>query len=130
MKTKVRFYKNEDNNWYADVPGHTLEENEMVMGSDAVLEMISNGNKAIGSDAAFDMISNGKDEVILEVSDEPIVDYLAHFHMTEHDEDGASYESCGNADILGEIWICNVTHDVLGEHPEDIYIKYIDKNEN
>ena len=21
-----------------------------------------------------------------------------------------------------ELWICNVTHDVLGEHPESIYI--------
>ena len=24
-----------------------------------------------------------------------------------------------------ELWICNVTHDVLGEHPESIYIHEI-----
>lgn len=113
MKTKVRFYK-QDNIWYADVPNHTLEENEMVFGSDMALELLA----------------NGKDEVTLEIADEPIVDYTTHFHIKEHDDDGAFYQVCGDADNLNEIWVCNVTHDVLGEHPEDIYIKYIEKNED
>lgn len=117
MKTIVRFYKEENDGfatWYADVPNHTKEENEMVM----------------GSDVALDILANGKNELFLEVSDGPIVDYLAHFHMTKHDDGGAFYEVCANADYLDEIWICNVTHDVLGEHPEDIYIKYVNSHEN
>lgn len=37
MKTEVRFYK-ENGKWYADIPNHTKEENEMVMGSDDALD--------------------------------------------------------------------------------------------
>ena len=29
-------------------------------------------------------------------------------------------------DVEPEIWICNVTHDFFGEHPNDIYIKGIE----
>ena len=35
MKT-LRFFK-ENDKWYADVPDHTLEDNEMVFGSDILL---------------------------------------------------------------------------------------------
>ena len=31
MEAKLRFFK-QDKKWYADVPNHTLDENEMVMG--------------------------------------------------------------------------------------------------
>ena len=37
---KQRFFKL-DSRWYADVPGHTLAENEMVCGADSLLEEIS-----------------------------------------------------------------------------------------
>lgn len=117
MKKIVRFYKEENDGfatWYADVPNHTKAENEMVM----------------GSDVALDILANGKNELFLEVSDEPIIDALAHFTRTSHDDDGAFYQVCANADFLDEIWICNVTHDVLGEHPVDIYIKYVENYEN
>lgn len=105
MKTDVRFYK-ENGNWYADIPNHTKEENEMVM----------------GSDMALDFIAKDKNEVTLTLSDEQTYDYLVHFNMTEHDEDGAYYQACGDYDLLYPIWICNVTHDIFGEHPEDLYI--------
>ena len=36
MTTTLRFFKL-DNRWYADVPNHTLAENEMVAGSDDFL---------------------------------------------------------------------------------------------
>jgi hypothetical protein len=51
---KLKFYKKDDR-WYADVPGHTEEENEMVAGSDEFL----------------DYISKGKSEITLEISDIP-----------------------------------------------------------
>ena len=41
MKKTIKFFKKEDK-WYADMPNHSLEENEMVMGSDIVLDIISN----------------------------------------------------------------------------------------
>lgn len=105
MKTEVRFYK-EDGNWYADIPNHTKEENEMIM----------------GSDVALDYLAQGKNEITLTLSDEQTYEYMVHFNRVEHDDDGAYYQACGNYDLLEPIWICNVTHDVFGEHPEDIYL--------
>ena len=46
MKRKLRFYK-ENEKWYADVPGVSKEDNEMVFGSDIFLEKISNGKPQV-----------------------------------------------------------------------------------
>lgn len=118
MTTTIRFFK-EDNKWYADILGHSLDENEMVMGSDMFL----------------DAISLGTNQVFIKVSDEEPKHHIAHFHMKSHDDEGAYYTITGElynkyAEVLinlypdfnQEIWICNVTHDIFGEHPEDIYI--------
>lgn len=105
MKKKVRFYK-EDDRWFADIPNHTKEENEMVM----------------GSDTALDYLAQGKSEVTFELSDEQTYEYIVHFNRVEHDDYGAYYQACCNYELLEPIWICNVTHDVFGEHPEDIYL--------
>lgn len=110
MEKTVRFYK-EDDNWYADIPNHTKEENQMVMGSDDVLNFLSDGGN----------------EIKLTVSDKETSDFIAHFNRVEHDEDGAYYQACGNYDMLYPIWICNVTHDVFGEHPQDIYLTNFEK---
>ena len=40
MEKTLRFFK-QDNKWYADIPYHTLEENEMVMGADIALEYLA-----------------------------------------------------------------------------------------
>ena len=76
----------------------------------------------MGSDTALDALSQGKNEIILEVSDEFMSNYIYHFTITEHDDDGAYYQLQDNCDILEPIWICNVTHDVFGEHPNNIYL--------
>ena len=120
MEKRVRFFK-QDKKWYADIPNRTLEENEMVMGADIALEQLS----------------NGKDEVFLTLTDEnpgwnaPLV-----LTRKEHDDDGAYYRLSGVMMVnfiegmadneygltKPEVWICNVTHDVFGEHPETIYL--------
>ena len=123
MNKRVRFFKQEDR-WYADVPNHSLEDNEMVM----------------GADIALDLISEGHDEVFLILSDTEDPKALLHFHIKEHDNEGAYYTVSGLlynrvAGLLTdmytqydhEIWICNVTHDVFGEHPDDIYLIDIEK---
>lgn len=113
MKTEVRFYK-ENGKWYADIPNHTKEENEMVMGSDDALDWLL--------DSANDWRDEEKNEITLTLSDEDTNEYVFHFSRAEHDEDGAYYQACGDYDLLYPIWICNVTHDVFGEHPENLYI--------
>lgn len=105
MVKQIKFFK-ENEKWYADIPNHTKEENEMVM----------------GSDVALDFLSEGKNEVIIEVSDENTGNYIGHYVMIEHEDDGAYYQKQGRYDELDQIWICNVTHDVFGEHPNNLYI--------
>ena len=63
MEKTIRFFKiNEGINegWYADVPGHTLEENQMVSGSDTFLEEV-------------DSILGGRGEVAVTVALENIL---------------------------------------------------------
>ena len=119
MEKKIRFFK-QDDKWYADIPNHTLEDNEMVMGADIALEYLA----------------NGKTEIYLTVTDEnPGWNAPLILHRGEHDDEGAYYGVSGILlmDFLDnfapmpigykpEIWICNVTHDVFGEHPEHIYL--------
>ena len=118
MLKTIRFFKiseGQQKGWYADVPGHTLEENEMVSGSDVFLEEV---NRILG----------GSNEVTLTLSDnnEP-GEFLAKLVMKSHNQWGATYILSGPIAVqynaVGfELWICNVTHDVMGEHPRSIYI--------
>ena len=97
MLKTIRFFKiaeGPQSGWYADVPNHTLEENQMVSGSDLFLEAV--------------------DKLI----------------MKAHNQHGATYILAGPlaeryCAVGFELWICNVTHDVLGEHPKSIYIHNI-----
>lgn len=60
MLKKVRFYKigeGPDMGWYADVPNHTLEDNQMVCGSDSFLEEVN-------------IILGGRNEVFITLSDD------------------------------------------------------------
>lgn len=126
MEAKLRFFK-QDKKWYADVPNHTLDENEMVM----------------GSDTALDLMSDNKDEIVLTLSDKDDKHSILTMTMKEHDSEGAYYTLSGFLynkfldlfasdpsivpfDITNEIWICNVTHDVFRSHPKNIYLLKIE----
>ena len=106
---KLRFYKKNDC-WYADVPDHTEEENEMVYGSDVLLDKLAT-------------LLN-KSEVTLDLVPHKHPNYTIRCYMQNHDEYGATYKTSSKIDEFDnlEIWICNVTHDVLGEHPKEICI--------
>ena len=106
MIKTISFFK-QDNLWYADVPNRTLEENEMVEGADVLL----------------DFLSNNHDRITLTVSTTALSTYLLHLKMIEHNNIGATY-MLGN-DPEDTVWLCNVTHDVLEEHPEELYITEI-----
>jgi hypothetical protein len=105
----LRFYK-KNNRWYADVPEHTEEENEMVLGADSFLEKISE--------------KLNKTEITVSLSDEKGRYPLVSLIRVSHDDDGADYKTTSRFEEFRDlsIWICNVTHDVFGEHPEVIYI--------
>ena len=109
MTVELKFYK-EDGRWYADVPNHTQEENEMVFGADDFLEMLSQRLH--------------KSEIYITLSDEKIQKPLIVLYQHQHDEFGAEYHTSSSYEQFHNhnVWICNVTHDVFGDHPEVIYI--------
>ena len=90
----------------------------LVSGSDLFLE-------------AVDKLNGSRNEVSITVSDnnEP-GEFIAKLIMKAHNQNGATYIFTGplaeRYDAVGfELWICNVTHDVLGEHPKSIHIHNI-----
>lgn len=50
-------------------------------------------------------------------------DHLAWLSKRKEDDHGATY-ICNNPG-LSEVWLCNVTKFIFGEHPQNIYIKSI-----
>ena len=125
MEKTLRFFK-QGNKWYADIPHHTLEDNEMVMGADVALEYLA----------------EERTELFITLTDEyPGWSVPLELKRKDHDDEGAYYTVSGllfmdfieklqNMSLWGgsepEVWICNVTHDVFGEHPEHIYITKIE----
>lgn len=102
------FYK-KGFNWYADVPNHTEAENIMVDGSDILL----------------DRIANGRSRITIEFVTDPRLARTVLI-QSNHTSEGATYEVFSHDRDLSRMkcWICNVTHDVLGEHPALIMINY------
>ena len=99
----VSFYK-EDGMWYADMPNHTKEENEMVLGSDDYLESLSNGSRRV---------------TVFFSTKEP-KEWLEHFTMVSHtEEDGAFYHT---ENLGADIYLCNVAHDIFVEHPMEFWV--------
>ena len=109
----LRFYK-QGVEWFADVAGHTQEQNQMVAGADTLLDVVANGNAEV--------------TVVMSSDLENPADWILHLHLVEHDKYGASYRvKRADEDGSSFAWLCNVTHDVFGgEHPTDIYIHSID----
>ena len=118
---RIAFYK-DGNEWFADVPEHSREDNQMVAGADTFLDLLSRK-----------LLDNGF-VVAMNVSDDNETgNYIIKLVRKSHDDDGATYVVTGrlatNLGVLGEeIWLCNVMHTVMGEHPESIYIHSIDRD--
>ena len=112
MTAKLKFYK-EAGRWYADVPGHTEEENEMVAGADELLNTI------------LTITNSPLPEVNIRFTQDPREAKVILF-LEDHDECGGYYFTFSPEWSLHglKLWICNVTHDVLGEHPDMIMFTY------
>lgn len=111
MKT-LRFYKEEDNRWYVDLPTWT--------GSKAELEMV------MGADTMLNYMAGDKDEVLINVSLSSFdnSDCLRYKYMAIDMGNGAYYkmDTYDGIDINLDMWLCNVTRFVFGFFPKKIYI--------
>lgn len=120
MKRKVSFYKDGDK-WYAEVPFIPKANNLMVAGADTFLEAISEGHNRL----------------TLTIETKPKKICMPSFMLarTKHDFWGAEYDVyelrdanwTGKFPDLSHLWLCNVTHFVLGGHPKHISIMEIEK---
>ncbi len=108
----IRFYK-EGTAWYADVPGHSQQENRMVAGADTLIDRFADGAGALRVTVSSDL-----------PSPQP---YQIRLLRLQHDRFGAVYRAeIRGKWIPGVIWLCNVTHTVFdGDHPKVIYVHAI-----
>lgn len=114
MTNIVRFYK-KNGKWYADVPNHTLEECEMVYGTDVFFNFHTNRDDT---------------ELIVEFSDkEPSFKSVAILNLVgSYGEDGgAMYEVYDDSPYPTEdepykLSICTVALDFFKKFPDTIYV--------
>lgn len=111
MTDIVRFYK-KDGKWYADVPNHTLEECEMVYGTDTFFNLHT---------------TNDDTKLIVEFSDEEpsFVSDEVHMYLKGDygDEGGALYTVYDRSVAKPyELSLCKVVFDFFGKFPAKIYI--------
>lgn len=111
MTRKLKFYKDENSRWFADIPEWqgTKEDLEMVMGADTMLDIIAQGDEV----------------VYLTFSDEPISDSVLNI-IDETMTCGATYlvTTLFGLAFDFEIWLCDVTKFVFNSEkmPYKIYL--------
>lgn len=120
---KYRFYKEDDNRWYIDLPEWT--------GSKSELEMVA------GADTMLDYFAADKKEVWMYVSENEIKDgYTLEFirYATEINNGALykfyNYQEHIHSVTLFEVWLCDVTKFVFGYFPKSIYMKKCYNTEN
>lgn len=108
-----KFYKEENGDWYADIPEWT--------GSKSELQMVE------GADLFLDILAEGNDTIYLILSAVPFVsaERLHLYTRPEHTEDGAYYtlKQYKNIKYNLQMWLCAVTHWLFGDYPDIIYFK-------
>jgi hypothetical protein len=118
MISDIKFYKAEDNRWYAHLPeyleeGGTLEACEMVAGADVWLDIVS-GNSS---------------EVVLRLSSNKELQERIVLYDTDlsKPEEGATYiaYTYKGSDYNITMWLCPVTLFVFNEYPKFIYYEKV-----
>lgn len=108
---KIRFYKEINNRWYADVPTWEGDRSdlEMVCGADEMLNILAQGESDVFTELSYDTyeLKSIHPKVILTKWDEVGV-YKVRFYPINMS--------------LDMIWLCEVTVFVFGYYPEIIKI--------
>lgn len=102
------------NNWYVDLPqyGGELSELEMVAGADELLqEIVEQSDKT--HQVTLEIVEDKKDSDI-------------QLYLAELNNVGGTYKVYSNDKFnTKEVWLCNVTKFVFGEHPDEIFVKIL-----
>jgi len=107
----LSFHKDEQG-WAAEVPTHTRSENAMVAGADIVVGRMAQGDNTV--EVKFRTVESST-----------LGSPLFSMKRLLHDRFGGTYLVHGLTAIPFPAWLCCVTHDVTGEHPEKIFVHEI-----
>ena len=133
----IGFVKEEDGNWYADLPEYLEKgignKNDLLMidGADTFLDFISDGGIRAellisteefgGYDTVIQKESIGKNDSLIQQAGHGVVEYGAYYTVDTYK--GAAYTH--------RLWLCPVTEYVFGGYyPEKVYIKLLDVKSN
>lgn len=103
------------NKWYIDLPNYEGElfELQMVAGADDLLQEIANKSDKTNQ-VTIEIVENKKESDI-------------QLDLVELTQSGGTYKvhSVENQFETKQLWLCNVTKFVFGDHPEEIFVKII-----
>lgn len=103
------------NNWYVDLPQYDgkLSELEMVAGADDLLQEIANKSDKTHQ-VTIEIVEDNRDSDI-------------QLYLVDLDNAGGTYKVySSNQDFeTKNLWLCNVTKFVFGEHPDEIFVKIL-----
>lgn len=105
----LTFHKDEEG-WAAEVPTHSRRENSMVAGADVVIGRMAQGDNTV--EIKFRTVEST-------TLSRPIVTLTRFMHRNGY---GAEYLVRGIASIPFPAYLCDVTHDITGEHPEKLFV--------
>ncbi len=103
-------FRRDARGWAAEVPSHTRSENAMVAGADVVIERMSQGDDTV--EVKFRTVES-------ETLGKPLVTMTRLLHRNGY---GAEYLVRGVTAIPFPAYLCDVTHDITGEHPERLLV--------
>lgn len=116
----VNFEKTQGGQWFVVLPNYEGDKEDLEM--------------ADGADKLLNRLSDGDTKCTIEVTTElPLYGTFIKSQLIGHDDFGGTYitdeepldENSTNDNVF---WLCNVTHIVLGEHPQHIYLKKINND--
>lgn len=105
---RLRLLK-DDHGWYADVPSHTRSENAMVSGADKLCDLMAGGGNELI--VRFRTVKDPNRKALCTL--------VRFTHITGV---GATYLANGLSIIPFPVYLCDVTHNIVGEHPRRIWV--------
>ena len=101
---ELTFEKWEDGRWFVVMPEYDGDQED--------LEMVD------GADDLLDFLTTDGLYVSIEFTEEDDPDFPYILELVAHDSIGGTYRVINLPGFEKDIWLCNVVHEVFGEHPE------------